>query len=273
MQGLNGIFKWVGALAGYFLLGRSISGAFLGFFVGGFIDNYSKVKEQAKNFQNSQAGGRGQYSRGGQNINDIFEMYQRRSTQSDFPTMLMALSASVMKADGKVLKAELNFVKTFFAQQFGPQFSGAHLQTLKQFLESGQIPLNQICNDINMRMELPMRTQLLHYLFGIAKADGTVSASEINSIQNIANLLRIPSVDFNSIKNMFYRDTASDYVILGVNAQATDDEIKKAYRKMALRFHPDKVSQMGEEYQKGAKDKFQQIQDAYENLKKQRGFK
>lgn len=272
MQGLSGIFKWVGAFAGYFLLGRSITGAFLGFFIGGFIDNFSKVKEQAQTFQQGQAGGRGQYGHRGQSINDIFEMYQRRSTQSDFPTMLMALSAVVMKADGKVLKSELNYVKTFFAQQFGPQFSGSHLQTLKSFLDSNEIPLDQICNDINIRMQLPMRTQLLHYLFGIAKADGVVSQVEMDSILRISNLLQIPMSDFSSIKNMFYRDVESDYKILGIEPSASPEEIKKAYRKMAIRFHPDKVSQMGEEYQKGAKEKFQQIQDAYENLKKQREF-
>jgi DnaJ like chaperone protein len=118
-----------------------------------------------------------------------------------------------------------------------------------------------------------VRLQLIHYLFGIAKADGEVSLSEINVIQSIADKLGIPRVDFDSVKNMFYRDTNSDYRILGIEPTASDDEIKKAYRQMAIKFHPDKVAQMGEEFQKGAKEKFQQIQDAYEAIKKQRGFK
>ena len=63
------------------------------------------------------------------------------------------------------------------------------------------------------------------------------------------------------------------YEILGVSKSASAEEIKKAYRKMAIKFHPDKVAQMGEEYQRGAKEKFQQIQDAYEAIKKRRGFK
>jgi DnaJ like chaperone protein len=124
-----------------------------------------------------------------------------------------------------------------------------------------------------MRMQLEVRVQLIHYLFGIAKADGDVSSAEISAIQNIANLLGIPQMEFESVKNMFYRDTNSDYKVLGIEANATDDEVKKAYRQMAIKFHPDKVAQMGEEYQKGAKEKFQKIQESYDAIKKQRGFK
>ncbi len=204
---------------------------------------------------------------------DLFQYYQQRSTQYDVPTILMALSAAVMKADGKVLKAELNYVKTFFNQQFGPQFSSQHLQVLKRFLDSVNIPLEQICQDIRLRMQPEVRVQLLHYLFGIAKADGDVSVSEMRVIEHISRMLHVGSQEFESVRNMFYRDIDSDYKVLGVDPSASDEEIKKAYRKMAIKFHPDKVSQMGEEFQKGAKEKFQKVQEAYEAIKKRRGFK
>lgn len=204
---------------------------------------------------------------------DVFQYYQQRSTTNDVPTMLMALSAAVMRADGKVLKAELSFVKMFLNQQFGQQYSVQHLQTLKRFLDSGEIPLQRICQDIRLRMQPEVRVQLLHYLFGIAKADGHVSATEFDVIQNIANMMGVSSVDFESVKNMFYRNVDSDYKVLGIEATASDEEVKKAYRQMAIKFHPDKVSQMGEEYQKGAKEKFQKIQEAYDGIKKERGMK
>ena len=261
-----GIFKYIFAAAGFFLFGRSIWGGILGFIIGSGVDNYQRLKAQ---FQAQAGASGGQYT-----AEDLFRMYQQRATtSSDVPTMLIALSAAVMKADGKVLKSELNFVKSFFAQQFGPQFNSQHLQTLKQFLDSGNIPLQRICQDIRMRMPAEVRVQLLHYLFGIAKADGDVSPSEINVIQNISNMMGVSSVDFESVKNMFYRNVDSDYKVLGVEPTATDEEVKKAYRKMAIKFHPDKVAQMGEEYQKGAKEKFQKIQESYEAIKKRRGMK
>ena len=215
---------------------------------------------------------RGQGRQGGF-AQDPFEFYRQSSSKYDIPTMLMALSATVMKADGKVLKAELDYVKQFFSQQFGNQFNSRHLQVLKQFLDSDRIPLNEICSDIRNRMPAEVRAQLVHYLFGIAKADGNVAESELKSIENIAHLLGVSQQEFISLKNMFYRDVNSDYKILGVTASASNEEVKKAYRKMAITHHPDKVASMGEEYQKGAQEKFLKIQEAYENIKKNRGFK
>lgn len=260
------MFKFILAVAGYFVF-RSFWGGVLGFIIGSGIDNYQNLKAQ---FQ-AQGGGNGGRKFSSE---DLFNYYQQRATtSSDVPTMLIALSAAVMKADGKVLRAELDYVKSFFAQQFGPQFNQQHLQTLKRFLDSGEIPLAKICQDIRMRMQPEVRVQLLHYLFGIAKADGDVSDSEIRTIKQIADMMGVSSVDFESVKNMFYRNVDSDYKVLGIEQDATDEEVKKAYRKMAIKFHPDKVSQMGEEYQKGAKEKFQKIQESYEALKKRRGIK
>ncbi len=259
------MYKWILAVGGFLVFKGNFLGGLIGFFVGSFIDNYGKTMERLK--------AEGYDPKAHRSADDIFQFYQQRTQTNDFPTMLMALSASVMKADGKVLKAELDYVKQFFSQQFGNQFSTRHLQTLKSFLEADSIPLHRIGQDIQMRLRPEVRLQLLHYLFGIAKADGQVSDTEVSAIQSIANYLGINSVDFESIKNMFYRNADSDFKILGLTDAATNDEIKKAYRKMAIKYHPDKVSEMGDEYQKGAKEKFQQVQDAYENLKKVRGIK
>jgi DnaJ like chaperone protein len=92
-------------------------------------------------------------------------------------------------------------------------------------------------------------------------------------IEQIASFLNINMADFNSLKAMFYADTDSDYKILEIHNSAPDEEVKKAYKKMAIKFHPDKVSHLGEEYQQDAKEKFQKVQQAYENIKKQRGIK
>ncbi len=254
------MFKFIGAFVGYIFLGKNLIGAFIGFIIGSVIDRFANVKASVK-------------TNSGDN-DDVFAYYKKQSSSSntDFANMLIALSAAVLRADGKVLKVELEYVKSFFAQQFGSNFTVEHLQTLKHFVNGGEIPLQQICNDIKLRTQVEVRIQLMHYLFGIAKADGHVAEAEIKVLRNIANLMAVPNSDFESLKNMFYRDVNSDYTVLGIERDATEDEIKKAYRQMAVRYHPDKVAAMGDEYQKGAQEKFQKIQEAYENIKKQRGI-
>jgi DnaJ like chaperone protein len=259
------LYKWILGLGGFFLFGRSFFGGIIGFIIGSLIDNNQRVMSNVR--EQARKEGR-EFTE-----DDIFSYYRQRTASNDVQTMLMALSAAVMTADGKVLRAELDYVKAFFSQQFGASFTPNSLQTLKQFVDSGNIPLQQICQDIRMRMQPEARVHLVHYLFSIAKADGHVSESELQVVKQISGLLGVSQVEFESMKNMFYRDVDSDFKILGINANATDEEVKKAYRQMAIKFHPDKVAQMGEEFQKGAKEKFQKIKDAYEAIKKNRGFK
>jgi len=111
-------------------------------------------------------------------------------------------------------------------------------------------------------------------LFNIAYADGEVVASELATIQRIANIFRIDSLDFDSIKAPYMKHVDSDWAFksLEIESTATNDEIKKAYRRMAMKYHPDKVNDLGEEVKISATEKFRSINEAYESLKKQRGI-
>ena len=195
---------------------------------------------------------------------------QKQPTKAgDFGVSLLILSASVMKADGKVMRSELDYVKKFFIQQFGEEKAKEFISALKGILQRN-INLRQVCLQIKANMAHPMRLQLLHYLFNLARADENISSSEVRIIYTIAGYLGISPKDFLSIKAMFVVETDSDYKILEIDPKSTDAEVKKAYRKMALKYHPDKVASLGEDYQKAAKEKFQKVQQAYENIMKQR---
>ena len=92
-------------------------------------------------------------------------------------------------------------------------------------------------------------------------------------IELICNYLGIKPHDLASIKAMFIREQESAYKILEISPDATDEEVKKAYRRMAAKYHPDKVSHLGPEVQKAAKEKFQALNQAYTQIKKQRGMR
>jgi len=193
------------------------------------------------------------------------------TTRGDFMVSLLVLTAAVMKADGAVKKAELDYVKRYMLHSFGSEGSQDAIRMLRDILKQ-EIPVQDVSRQIGMHMDYSSRLQLLHYLFGISSADGQTSKHEVELIQVIASNMGIGQSDFNSIKSMFYKDTHTAYSILGVSPDSTDDEVKKAYRKMAVEYHPDKVSYLGEDVQNSAKEKFQKINQAYDSIKKQRGF-
>ena len=254
----------VGGLIG-FLLFKGIWGAMIGYMIGSAFTN-------VKTFRNGE-GPRRSFTDGfgsmGGGHNQGY--YRQQINKNDFATALLVLSGAVMKADGKVLKSELDYVKAFLNQQFSPQFANEQIRNFRDILKK-DFNLNQVCTDIASVMSHQQRSVLVQYLFGIADADGHVSESEVKVIEQIANYLRISSMEFEQLKAMFYKSTSDAYKALGIDKSAADPEVKKAYRKMAVLHHPDKYAQMGEEHQKAAKEKFQKIQEAYETIKKERGF-
>ncbi|MFC2104548.1 TerB family tellurite resistance protein [Bacteroidota bacterium] len=191
------------------------------------------------------------------------------TTTGSFAMTLLVLVAAVMKADGKVLKSELNYVKSYFKQAFGEDSAIEAIKLLHDILNQ-DIPIHSVGVQIKQNMDYSSRLQLLHMLFGVAKADGQVDISELNTIASIAGYIGISSSDFESIKSMFIEDVNSAYKILEIDQNASDDEVKKAYRKMAVKYHPDKVSHLGEDFQKQAKVKFQKVNEAYVKIKKER---
>jgi len=194
------------------------------------------------------------------------------NARNSFITALLVLFAAVMKADNKVLKSELSFVKDFLLKNFGEDITFDSLKILKDLLNK-DIPLEEVCEQIARNTKYQDRTQLLHILFSLSKADNNIVESEINVIRRIAQLLGISLSDYNSIKAMFVEDFDKSYQILGISKNATDDEVKKAYRKMAVQNHPDKFEHLGEEIKNQAEVKFRAINEAYETIKKQRNLK
>ena len=208
----------------------------------------------------------GAYSQGGQ-----YRQFSQQAVQQQFSKSLLILSAEVMKADGKILKAELDFVKQFLNQQFGPREAQVYVIQLKTILQQSN-DIQQTCMNISRMMPTQQRTMLVQYLFGIAQSDGNISKPEMSVIERISTMLGIPAHEFAQLKSMFWKDAANSYKVLGIDKSADDRAVKKAYRKMAVENHPDKFAILGEQHQKAANEKFQKIQDAYETIKKERGM-
>ena len=235
-----GVFKWLGGILG-FTFGGGIFGGIIGYAIGSLLEK--KVKTE----------------------------YRGGEQQGDFIMGLLILTAAVMKADGKVMKSELNFVKDFLAKNFGTENLQNRIDILRQLLDKN-IDVYQTCEKIRISFPYATKLQLLHYLFGIAVADNDCTKAEKDLIERIANLIGLSQADYKSIEAMYFQVTDSAYVILQVERNATDEEIKRAYKRMCIKYHPDKVAHLGEEAQKAANEKFQEINNAYEQIKKERNL-
>lgn len=240
-----GIFgKWLGGGLG-FVMGGPIGGL-LGFLVGSVIDSTT--------IQSST------YTTGSQ-----------VTRQGDFGMSLLVLVAAVMKSDGTVVKSELDYVKQFFVRQFGQESAKQATLMLKDILKQ-DIPVRDVCEQIKSNMDYSSRLQLLHLLFNVSLADTTIHRAEVDILEKISNYLGVTSVDFLSIKNMFIPETDSSYKILEIAPDVSNDEVKKAYRRMAMKYHPDKVSHLGDDFRKTADEKFKKVNEAYEKIKKDRSM-
>lgn len=189
--------------------------------------------------------------------------------RNSFFVSLLVLASAVIRADGKTLQPELDYVRDFIRRNFGDAAVDDAMRILRE-LEGKDVNLYSVGGQIASNMNYSQRLQLFHFLTNIAIADGEFHRKEKDVLEAIAGAIRLNSSDAASVIAMFYKDTASAYTVLEISPSATDDEVKAAYRRMAMKNHPDKVATLGPEVQKAAEEKFRKIQEAYETIKKER---
>lgn len=246
------MIRWIAAVLGYSIY--RFPGAIAGFLLGSILDNMFAGKTKT---------GR----------RTVFQTSTRdRVSPADFELNLLSLASLVIKADGTVSQVELDFVRQYFVQSYGKDRANAIFKTFNEVIKKREISSHKICSLLRQRMRYESRLQIIHFLFSIANADGNVTSPEVSEISRMAGYLGIQSKDYESIKAMFFKNPDSAYKILEIDRTATTSEIKKAYREMVKKYHPDKLQHMDEVYQKGAEEKFRKVQEAYEQLQKERSF-
>lgn len=235
-----------------FTIGGPI-GAIIGIIIANSIDGASKYFIGDDNFNTEGCASR---------------KYSREQTTNDFRMAFLVLFAAVMKADGTIKRSELDVVKRFLAQNYDDETATEALHCLKQILEQ-HIDVIAVSRQCGENMNYSTRIHLIHLLFSIAAADGQIDDSEVKVIEQIGAGMFISFADLKSIEAMFKPREDNKkwaYDILEIQPNASQDEIKKAYRKMAMKYHPDKVATLGESAKKIATEKFRKVKEAYDTL-------
>jgi DnaJ like chaperone protein len=279
--------KWITGLLGWVTFGPI--GALIGYFLGSAVETYIDMARQIPGGGSGQGSSRGgsygggygqstgrggsygggyQQTTGGYNQGGGYTATEQRNS---FMVSLLVLSSAVIRADGKTLQSELDYVRNFVRSNFG-EAATYQAMTILNDLNAKQVNIYEVGSQIASYMNYSQRLQLFDYLTRLAVADGEFSKSEKDVLEAIGSAIRLNSSDVASVIAMFYKDTDSAYAVLEISPNATDEEVKSAYRRMAMKNHPDKVSTLGPEVQKAAQEKFQKIQEAYETIKKQRGM-
>ena len=230
--------KWVGIGAGWFLAGPI--GAIIGYYIG-------------KSFFNGK--------------NDNAQAYE---------LSLLILSSLVIKSDGRIAKSELEYVKKFFIDTFGIQKANKYFQIFNKLNKQSLISqLRPVCQQLTSSINHSSRLQIIHFLFGVSASDNEIHHAEIDLIKKIAGYLNVNNYDFESIKSMFIDYGSSGglekwFKILEIDKSASDEEVKKAHRKMVIKYHPDKLQGVSKDIVKLAEEKFLLVQQAYEEIMKNR---
>lgn len=263
------MFKLIFTIIGF--ITGSFGGAFIGFIIGSIVDSFSSFKVIRSTYF---------------------------SNQQNFLDILLRLTSAIVKSDrtGTMLKSELNFVKDYLVRSFGPQVATQALYQLREYLNE-EIDIPTLCHNFSKKATIHEKLILLQFLFGLSASDGKIESDELKMIQNISDWTGVSRSDFESLKAMFfarqyqyqsqqqytynssssnysnsYQSLENDYKILEIPSTATDDDVKKAYRKLAMKHHPDKVNHLGEEVRKTAEEKFRLLNQSYERIKKSRGM-
>ena len=288
--------KWIGGFLGFITAGPL--GALAGFALGSLFDHGLDAVNNGedRHYDNAYGAYSGQQGQDGQQAYSGGSQSDEGARNS-FMFSLLVLASYIINVDGKIMHSEMELVRQFLRQNFGEAAKQQGEEILLKLFEQQKRMGMQLyrsviqdsCHQIRANMLYEQRLQLLNFLVMIAQADNVVTREEVLALKETAVHMGLDATDVDQMLGMNHgwgngsssssssssssaSSLADAYRILGVNPSATNDEVKAAYRKMALKHHPDKVATLGEDVRRAAEKKFQEINDAKDRIYKARGI-
>jgi DnaJ like chaperone protein len=281
--------KWIGGWLGW-ILSQNILGAIAGYVLGSIVDAFTEQsknrrleqeREEAREHTRQYYQQRDYYQQRQKERQEQQQQQQREGNRNSFLFSLMVLSAHIIQADGRIMHSEMEYMRNYLRQSFGDAAAIEGDSILKKLFEYRkqqgqyiwQAQIRQACQEMAEQMEEEHRLQLMAFLCEIAKADGHIDNTEIAALRQVAVQLMLDEGVVDQLLHLGGTTIDDDYAVLGITKNATDEEVKRAYKKMALKYHPDRVATLGEDVKAAAQRKFQEINNAKERIYKSRNIK
>ncbi len=268
--------KWIGGFIG--LIAGGPLGALAGFALGSLLDESNDDVQKIN--KNSYGHRSSAYSNTQSQANYQSRTRYEEEQRNTFRFSLLVLASYIIRADGKVMHSEMNLLRQWLRNNFGQNAVDDGEQIILKLFEQQKLlghsefrsMVMGSCEQLRQIMSYEQRLQLLNFLVMIAQADGFVATAEVNALRECTLALGLSETDLNSMLNLQDAGTNLDaaYKVLGVSPTATNDEVKAAFRRLALQNHPDKVASLGEDVRKAAEKKFKEINAAKETIWKVR---
>lgn len=265
--------RWIGGFVGWMAGGPL--GALAGFLIGSLFDHGLDAVNTADN-----AGTFGAGTRRSSGFSNYEQVYRQQGDRNSFLFALLVLASYIIKADGRAMHSEMEMVRQTLRQNFGELAVSQGNEILSRLFDEQKRQgwngfkqtVHDCCQQINRNTTYAQRLQLLNFLVLIAQADGSLPQSEVTALKECASWMGLSANEVDQMLGMGKDDLESAYQVLGITPSATDDEVRRAYRSMALKHHPDKVAALGEDVRKAAEKKLQEINAAKERIWKARGL-
>ena len=206
-------------------------------------------------------------------VDSIFLIKEEKKPIGIFSTNLLVLLAAVLKADMPASSSKIKLIKRFLKKNYDAKTADEAFSQLEEILRQ-DIPIDDACTKIRNSLDYSSCLQLAQFIYKLARIDGKITEATQLIINAIANGLGVASGNKQNTRQAISQNDAisAAYAIMGVNGSANIANIKKAYRKLAVEYHPDKVAHLGEAQKKIANENFLQLTNAYDIIKKERNF-
>ena len=231
--------KWLGASLGWMLTGNPIGGL-LGFLAGTLVQGDNKDYGQPV-------------------VKGV----------SEFEVNLMVLASHLIKVDRFITNTEIDFAERFLNTHFDPAYAEQRNDILRHCLHK-EYDLNAACGQIRLYSQPGTRVQVVRFLIDLAQCDGAMTERENYFVFRIAGYLNVNDLEYKKLRIEHTYHTETVYEILGVTETMSFAEIRTTYRRLVLKYHPDRNKDVSEAEKKKLAQKFQQVQEAYEKIKKER---